>query len=136
MTVYKSKVGYAILIPILLLLGLTYYLHIENRIWLGIIINTLAGTFIYYLYATTKYIVDGENLVVKAGFLFNETIFIPAIKTIARTRTPLSAPALSLDRIEIRYSTQRSVIISPRERMKLINHLKMINPNLQYLNNE
>jgi hypothetical protein len=134
MKVYRSKIGLEILIPIALILGVTFYLHIANRIWVGIIINSAVTLFITYLYVGTKYIIDEKSLFVKAGFLINQTIPIQEIKCISRTNNPLSSPALSLDRIQLFYSKSKNVIISPKDKNAFINHLQKINPNIQYIN--
>jgi hypothetical protein len=132
MTVYKSKIGYEVLIPIILLLGITFYLHIVNKVWLGIIINSLISFLITYLITQTKYIITGNILIIKAGFMINKTISIQEIKCITRTNNPLSSPALSLDRIEILYAKMKRVVISPKDRNLFINQLQAINNDIKY----
>lgn len=131
-TEYKSKIGLEIFIPIAVLLGFTFYLHISNGIWLGIIINFLVSLLIVYLCLQTKYIIIDSVLIVKAGFFINKTIPIQEIRCITKSNNPLSSPALSLDRIQIIYGKSRSVIISPKERTIFVNQLQKINPNIKY----
>lgn len=80
-----------------------------------------------FLYTGTSYTVDGEKLTVKS-FLVKEEINIGDITSIAHTRTWLSAPALSLNRIELRYRRSRSIVISPRSEEQFIARLKQVNP--------
>lgn len=80
-----------------------------------------------FLYTGTSYTVDGEKLTVKS-FLLKEEINIGDITSIAHTRTWLSAPALSFNRIELRYKRSRSIVISPRREEQFIARLKQSNP--------
>jgi hypothetical protein len=134
MRIYRSKIGIEILAPIILILGVTFYLHIVNEIWIGVVINSAVAIFITYLYTGTKYIIDDKRLFVKAGFLVNQTIPIQEIKCIARTNSILSSPALSLDRIQLFYGKSGSVIISPKDKNAFVNHLQQINPDIKYIN--
>lgn len=47
------------------------------------------------------------------------------------TKSPLSSPATSLDRLEIMYNKNESIIISPKDRTGFINELKTINPGIE-----
>jgi len=132
-TVYRSKTGLEILIPIAFLLGATLYLYIANGVWPGIIITSLVTFFITYFCWHVKYIIIDKDLFVKAGFLVNSRIPIQDIKCITRTNNPLSSTALSLDRIQIFYGKSKSLIISPQNRSMFVNQLKEINPNINYL---
>jgi hypothetical protein len=54
---------------------------------------------------------------------FRQTIPFQEIKEIKRTRSPLSSPACSLDRMEIKYGKSKRVMISPADKE---NFIKMI----------
>ena len=81
-----------------------------------------------YLSFTTHYTIDGKNLIVKSGFLVNKTIAISSIKKITETNSLLSAPAMSLDRLEISYGKFDDIIISPKEKQVFITHLLELHP--------
>lgn len=53
---------------------------------------------------------------IKSGVLISKTIKINDVYRIEKTNSILSSPALSLDRIEIFYGNQNSIIISPKEK--------------------
>jgi hypothetical protein len=129
---YKSKLGMEIVIPLLLILGCTFYLHIAGGAWLGIVINSLVLLFVVYLYLQTKYIITGTDLVIRSGFFVNITIPIRDISSIRKTNNPISAPAFSLRRIEIHYGRSSSVIISPKDRAIFVTELQKINANIRY----
>lgn len=67
---------------------------------------------------------------IKCGFLPKEKCFISQIVKIKNTHNIISAPAISLDRIEIRLNNRQQLIISPLDKEEFINHLRAINPNI------
>jgi hypothetical protein len=65
-----------------------------------------------WLFAGTKYVVSGEMLRVRCG-PFSWSISVSDISSVSDTRNPLSSPALSLDRLELRYADGKSIMLSP-----------------------
>ena len=88
--------------------------------------------FIHSCFYDTYYTIDYEQqlLVVKSSFLIYQTIPIQNITKIIKTNSMLSAPAASMDRIEIK---QRfgSMIISPENKKGFISRLLKINPEIE-----
>jgi hypothetical protein len=75
----------------------------------------LAGSF-SWLVLTTKYTVTQDTLLVQSG-PFRWRIAKNEITQIAPSRSILSSPALSLDRLRIEYAAGRkSVLISPKDK--------------------
>ena len=101
------------------------------QIWLGALFLGLFLLFIVHMFSTTYYTIEGDSLKIKCGFLYNQTIPIAAIRKIESTRNPLSAPALSLDRLEISYGKWDSVLVSPRGHRGFAQHLKELNPTIE-----
>ena len=101
------------------------------QIWLGMVFLGLLLLFIIHMFSTTFYTIEGDLLKIKCGFLYNQTLPIASIKKVESTRNPLSAPALSLDRLEIRYGTWDSVLVSPRDQRAFAQHLKEVNPAIE-----
>lgn len=130
-TVYKSKKGLGILIPLGSILGGTLGMMAYLQIWLGVVFLGLLLLFVLHLFSTTFYTVERDILKIKSGFFYNQSIPIASIKKIESTRNPLSAPALSLDRLEIRYGTWDSVLVSPRDQRAFARHLKEVNPYIE-----
>jgi hypothetical protein len=62
----------------------------------------------------THYTVDGGTLRIACG-PFRWKVPIDAIQSVEATRNPLSSPALSLDRLLIRYGKRR-VMVSPADK--------------------
>ena len=71
-----------------------------------------------------KYIIRGSSLIVRIG-LFSYVYDINDIKSIKPTHTLLSAPAASLDRLEINF-THDTVIVSPKHKDDFIRQLREV----------
>lgn len=130
MTVYKSKIGISIVFILVIVLGSTSYLMIIDGVWLGLLINLLVAVFIGYIMVQTYYTIKDDILMVKCAFLINKSYQIKTITKITETNNPLSAPAASLDRLEINFENYDSVLISPQRKHDFIDHLKRINPEI------
>ncbi|WP_460667166.1 PH domain-containing protein [Larkinella knui] len=102
-----------------------------NRLWPGIFIMLAVVAFIVHLFLTTSYTIQDGKLEVKSGFLYQSTIAIGSIRQIRETRSPLSSPATSLDRLEIVYNRYDSVILSPKDKQGFIHDLLRLNPSIE-----
>ena len=95
-------------------------------LWAGIPVTAL----ILWIYFTTYYVIEDSSLRVRSAFI-NKLIPIYDIRSIKKTFNPLSSPALSMDRLEIRYGTNHMVLISPENRDVFLDELKRRNPAIQ-----
>jgi hypothetical protein len=129
--IFKSKLGPELVIPISLILGGISVLFIAKGIWPGILIIAGVSAFIMHTFMTTEYIIDQGKLQVKSGLFFNKLVDIQSIRKIVETKTPLSSPALSIDRIEVFYNKFDSVIISPKDKREFIEKLLQINDRIE-----
>jgi len=68
-----------------------------------------------WLLASTCYRVNAGSLEVRSG-PFRWSIPLSEIKAVRRSRSVISSPALSLDRMEIKYGRGKSILLSPRDR--------------------
>ena len=82
---------------------------------------------IAWLLVGTAYTVDRGVLTVRSG-PFRWKIPLDEISAVEVTRSPLSSPALSLDRIRIRYGKRRKIMVSPADKE---NFLKAIGQDLK-----
>jgi hypothetical protein len=79
------------------------------------------------------YEVREDELFVRCG-VFRYRIPGPSIVSVAPTRNPISSPALSLDRLAIRYEVNgksRQLLISPQEREAFLQDLQAIAPQMR-----
>ena len=88
--------------------GLFLYLNVLLLITAGIVLPA-------WILLDTKYVVSEGRLKVSSAF-FSWTIPVDAITSVKATRNPLSSPALSLDRLEIKYTQGKSILVSPGDK--------------------
>ncbi len=132
MTRYPSKLGIGITIFTLsVIVGSGIFMFLDGEI-LAVLINLLVLILIYILYKSTNYIIEGSILRIKSGFLINEKLSIKDITKVVETNNIMSAPAFSLDRLEIKYG-RKSIIISPIKKAEFIKQLMTINPKIEVI---
>jgi hypothetical protein len=129
---FKSKIDLAVLLPVLIILiGAGAYM-LFNKIIIGAIAIALLAGFVTYLWAATLYIfTNDKKLRIKSGFLYNREIYIRSIKKVKATKNHRASPALSSDRLEIRYNRYGRITISPTHQSEFIRELKEVNPRIQ-----
>lgn len=129
---FKSKIGTTLVITLIVVIVPIVFLTITDETsWPGVFILLGMIGFIFHLFLSTYYIVRSEHLQIKSGFIVNINLDINAIRKINETNSILSAPAMSLDRLEIIYNKFDSVLISPTEKATFIKTLLDINPNIE-----
>jgi hypothetical protein len=134
---YKSRIGWGILIPILVVYIsiLTFVLFQEDSLvkYLisGFLILTLA--FILFMFFRTDYtITDDRKLLIRNGVIRFPLINITSIDSIEKTTSLESSPAPSIQgRIRLKYRKLESVIISPLKTEEFIEDLLKINPEIK-----
>jgi len=101
---------------------------------LGAIIMTVCFTPVTLLvfipmWRNTYYEIGEDGLLIRGGLGKGRTIAYDRITSVCRTRNPVSSPALSMDRVEIRYVYKSGkasdiAIISPLDREEFFKRLK------------
>jgi len=130
---YKSKTGVGIVLFIAVILGSAIAIMIINHIWVGFAINLAVAGFVGYVFISTCYIIDGNDLIIKYGFKINTTIKIDSIKKIVEKHSLLSSPANSTDRIAIYYNSGNPLLISPKNKLEFIDKLRAANPKIEVI---
>jgi len=85
--------------------------------------------FIGWIWFGTGYEILDDELKVRCG-PFRQRIPLQEIREIKRTRSPLSSPACSLDRMEIKYGKSKRVMISPADKEGFIKMLTGKSPQI------
>jgi len=80
------------------------------------------ATAVAWLLRSTRYVIEEVRLLVRSG-PFVWRIPYEAILAVLPSTSPLSAPALSRDRLEIRGKGNRTLLISPRDREEFLGAL-------------
>ena len=71
--------------------------------------------FLVLTFRSTRYEVTSREVIARFG-PFRWRIAIEGIESIHPSRSPISSPALSLNRLEIRYDGGRALLVSPKDR--------------------
>ena len=93
----------------------------ERAVLAGVVLVTLVLPI--WLLLDTNYTVTGEELRIRSG-PFRWRIALSEVREVSPSRSWLSSPALSLDRIRVLYGTARSVLVSPREKQRFVDCLR------------
>jgi Bacterial PH domain len=126
---FRSAVGWSFKIPALVVgVGLIAS-QSEGINPVSLVAISLSLAFMRWLYVSTVYTVTERGLRVQAGPL-NRWAEAAQLERVRPTTTVLSAPALSLDRLEIT-GTFGSLVVSPQDRAGFIRALKRIAPQLR-----
>jgi uncharacterized membrane protein (UPF0182 family) len=78
-----------------------------------------------WLLVSTSYWVDTSSLLIRSG-PFSWTIALVDVQSIKPSRSVLSSPALSLNRLEIRYGRGRRILVSPADRDAFIDAVNQV----------
>jgi hypothetical protein len=84
----------------------------------------LAGiAFPGWVLVSTAYTLTSRALLIRSG-PFRWSIPLREITEVTPTRSALSSPALSLDRLRIRYASNSIIMVSPEDRRRFLADLK------------
>lgn len=86
--------------------------------------------FVVWIFAATSYRFTESQLLVQSG-PFRTRVPVEKIRRVTRTRTVVSAPALSLQRLEITYDKGSTVVISPKDEAGFLAVLKTNAPDAE-----
>ena len=126
---FRSAIGWILIVPLVLLLGVIgLVLVTEPGQWRALLILVPVILFFVHLLLTTNYTIEDGQLRIRCGVFRYAPIDIASITRITETRNPLSSPALSLDRLNIRYGNRREVMISPKDKAGFLAAIQRINP--------
>lgn len=133
---YKSEVSrwYVCFCIVMTLLFIgSIYMCYESTLILVIdtVLMGICLIMIYDMLLHTDYTIDGHKLHIRCGVLFRMDLPISKISEITHKSTILSSPALSSNRIGIRYGKTNWVYVSPKNQATFISSLKSINPAIQ-----
>ena len=99
--------------------------------WLLFVIDVAEIVLLYDMFFHTYYRIEGSRLIVKSGSALTFTYDIYSIQSVSPTRTLLSAPALSLDRLKLTMKGGETVVISPKDKDGLIREMPNVNPEIK-----
>jgi hypothetical protein len=119
-------------LPLVLLLGFTLNaLSAGAAPWWTLIPLMLAVLLFVWIVAGTWYAFEGASLVVRCG-PFRWRVPLEQIYAVHESNSVRSGPALSMQRLEIRYADQRRMLISPRDQAGFLRELRHQAPQLSH----
>jgi carbon starvation protein CstA len=80
-----------------------------------------------WLVLDTRYTLTAHELLIRSGPL-RWRIALNEVRELSPSRSWISSPALSLDRLRIRYGAARSILVSPRDKQGFIDTLRQRAP--------
>lgn len=95
--------------------------------WIKFIILFPLGFCLMWIWFKTGYTIEDNVLKIQYG-PFKKKIKIDDIHRMKETKNLFSAPALSMDKIEIKYARFETVSISPKNKMEFVRPLLKKNP--------
>ncbi len=133
---YRSRISILILI---IIFCATFYPMLDGKDLLakGIALGTcyiFTMLIIALLFLTISYTITDNSIAVRMLGTNWATIPISRIKTIKRSYNPISSPAASLKRLEVKYLNNgivTSALISPVREAEFLEKIKEINPNIE-----
>jgi len=133
--VYKSKVAkwyllccigfFAAFVGTLFLCYKSTWILLIDVLFVGIGVALMFDMLLH-----TDYTIKTDKLYIRCGILYRITLPISKIIEITHKSTVLSSPALSAQRIGIRYGRKNWVYISPQNQEDFISDIKSINPDI------
>lgn len=117
--VFKSAVDnwYYVLmvaVPIIVVVP-AFFTTLTTDDYLALGIALIAATLPVWLLFTTDYQINRQELLIRSG-PFRWNIRRADIQKVEPSRSLLSSPALSLDRLQITYGNNRRILVSPRDK--------------------
>jgi hypothetical protein len=120
---FKSKIDTWLIVllflPLLIAIGAVIWtvLYKGEEAWIACGALAVVLLFLFGLVLPVRYGIGGGELVIRHG-LVRQRCKLEQILSVMPTRSPLSSPALSLDRLEVRTGERWSqrILISPAER--------------------
>ncbi len=132
--VYRSKVDTWLLVLMVVLMACSMAVALagagfiaSNRAssgWVVAVLTALVGAGLpFWILVSTSYELASGTLQVRCGPL-RIRVPLSEITRITPSRSPLSSPALSLDRLRIEYGQGKSLMISPRDKEQFLLDLR------------
>ncbi|MFB4168868.1 PH domain-containing protein [Virgibacillus sp. JSM 102003] len=104
-----------------------------NKQWVKIVVLFPIGFCLMWIWFKTGYTIENNSIKIQYG-PFKKYIEIDEIYNIRETKNPFTAPALSMNRVEINYGKYETIQISPKEISLFVGELQKKNPHIQIKN--
>lgn len=125
---FRSKISVLFVLALLLYkYGFLMFLFSKSLLFaVGYLLFT--AIFLIPPFLNTYYKIVQDKLWIQSGWLYKKSIDVQKIRKITSSRAIVSAPALSLQRLEIFYNAYDSVLVSPKKEAEFLQTLTQLNP--------
>ena len=120
----------AILIPFGFILPNMLESATRSDLLILIFIMLLIVLFVAVTWFGTGYYVTGKEIIIKVGPVTHSVIELSKITHIERSKSIISSPATSLNRLAIKSGERLLVLISPKDEEEFIQLVKKANPEI------
>lgn len=122
--VFYSKIGGVYVFALLLVVVVLGYLLIVCFSWLALVLDMVIVGIVGMVGVNTKYTLYNDGrLDVVCGFLPSRFDVKNAV-SVRPTRSILSAPAASLDRLEVKFKKGQPLVVSPRDKQGICGRIE------------
>jgi Bacterial PH domain len=113
------------------LIHLAYKLRVtgDSRLYTPFLIVIVSMAPLVWMFTQLSYIITDRELQVR-GSIIRSTIPLSTVRSIRPSSSILSAPALSMTRIEVIYGSGNSVVISPKDEARFLETMQARVPGL------
>lgn len=141
--IFRSKIDRWLLalvaVPLALSVGATVSALLAHppfeAVLLIVGLEVLVLLFVSWTFRSTYYLVSDREVVARSG-PFRWRIEIATIESIRPSRNPASSPAMSLDRLEVRYGRGRTLLVSPADRIDFLDAIVVRSNGLRRMGEE
>ncbi len=131
---YRSRISVLLTTIIVGALTPSTILAFDGNSSMGsMLIALLVPLFVLFCFISTRYAIVEGVLRIKNMGVIAAKIDIASILSVKRSYNPISSPAISLKRLEVKYISDegvKSVLISPVREFQFVEQLKKINPDI------
>jgi hypothetical protein len=134
-TVFRSKVDgklklIGLALPCVVLIAIASSPRLATGLlWVPIILTVLVAAMVVWVVLSTYYEFEGDVLVAHSGPFFWR-IPVKEISAVRESNSVRSAPALSMERLEITFGEGRALLISPEDKAGFLATLRRRAPRL------
>lgn len=128
MKVYRSKIGWEIWIPALLIVWSTAFPILQATPKYGLIVPCVITAALALVIMSTRYTISDTTLRIRSALIIDAKVDIRNIQRIRKTLNPISSPAAALiGRIQVYCTDGSSIIISPVRKKEFLDDLLKVN---------
>lgn len=129
--IFRSKISVWFTISVVLPLGFAVVMAFLDPWYVSLTMLPVLILSVPIYFRTFYKIQNINQLNVVCGLFYNKTFSIDDIVSLRPSSNVMSSPALSLDRLEIRFRDKKTVLISPVKPDQFIALLCSINPAIE-----